>query len=175
MKNYYTEAVEDTENTESQTTDETEPQFMNDQEKKVFKNFMYQYGHCLAYHIELEHENCHCIEGLMIQESIQDYVFKKCQQECQQKTQEYWENAIKDANYSSAEEAIENEETDIEDKNYDSDDSGVFYTEPESDDEEEKEQEGEPSTGYRSLNKEEQRELINWNMQQQRCPFCEQR
>ena len=40
-ENYYTEAVEDTEDTESQTTDEMEPRFMNDQEKKVFKNFMY--------------------------------------------------------------------------------------------------------------------------------------
>ena len=109
----------------------------------------------------------------MIQESIQDYVFKKCQQECQQKTQEHWESAVEDADYSAAEEAIEDEETDIEDKNYDSDNSGVFYTEPESDDEEE-EQEGEPSTEYRSLNKEEQRELIDWNMQQQKCPFYEQ-
>src|SRR5665213_3424887 len=113
---------------------------MNDEEKKVFKNFMYQHGHCLACHVELKQEDCHCIEGLIIQESIQDYVFKKCQQECQQMTQEHWENAIEDADYSSAEEAIEDEETDIKDKNYDSDDSGVFYMEPKSDDEEEREQ-----------------------------------
>ena len=119
---------------------------MNDQEKKVFKNFMYRHGHCLACHVELEHEDCHCIEGLMIQESIQDYVFKKCQQESQQKMQEHWENAIEDADYSSAEEAIEDEETNIEDKNYNSDNSKVFYTEPDSDEEEE--QEGKPSTRY---------------------------
>ena len=84
-ENYYTETVEDTEDTESQTTDEMEPRYMNDEEKKVFKNFMYRHGHCLACHVELQQEDCHCIEGLMIQESIQDYVFKKCQQECQQK------------------------------------------------------------------------------------------
>src|SRR5271156_5305671 len=95
---------------------------MTEQEKKIFRNFSYRKGECIICTKDISIQECECPEEAIIKEDqqIEEYIAEVCQQQ----DRERWEEAEEDTAQMDAEEAVAEEETDLEDENYDSDDSG---------------------------------------------------
>ena len=145
------------------------------EEQNEMTTFLRLRGSCMFCNVE--NTRCPCPKETLIEQNqdMWDYLLEKCQEE----DQVYKALAIQIANEEKTELLLETiqepqeeatEETDNqwsltqkEQELYESTD------EPDSDDEER------PKEGYRFLTIKERRELMDWNMQQQWCPFCEQR